>query len=165
MIGGGGRVLWASLGRGHFAASVRTPRGWVASFVACLVAFASAGIGALALLPALRGPSPAADLPFLVFLLLLLLLAATVFYGGRDYAMLGEDVELSGGVLTLTRRYPFSSRSEPLRAGEVGNLRAAGLGNGTVGFEARGRARWLRTRLDERDARRLVEELRGRLDG
>ena len=52
-----------------------------------------------------------------------------------------------------------------LRAEGVRDLRAAGPDNGTVEFEAGGRTRRLRARLEERDARKLVEKLRRHLYG
>ena len=87
-----------------------------------------------------------------------------ICYVSRNY-LVTETLVLAGGALTLKRDYLIFARTETFRAEEVKNLRAAGPGDGRVEFEAGGRRRWLRTPLEERDARRLVEELGERLNG
>ena len=85
-------------------------------------------------------------------------------YVSRDY-LVRETLVFAGGKLTLKRNYLVFDLTESFRAEEVRDLRAVGPDNGTVEFEAGGSTRRLRARLEERDARKLMEELRRRLNG
>jgi hypothetical protein len=90
--------------------------------------------------------------------------ALWICYVSRDY-LVRETLVFADGTLTLTRNYLVFDLTESFRAEGVRDLRAAGPDNGTVEFEAGGRTRRLRARLEERDARKLVEKLRRHLYG
>ena len=143
-------------------ARVRPGWFWVSFAWLCFILTFWSFIGALVFVPALIARElPRGVLiwgPFWAFSGLL------ICYVSREY-LVRETLVFARGTLTLKRNYLIVTLTESFRAEEVRDLRAAGMGNGRVEFEAGGRARWLRTRLGGRDARKLVEVLRRHLDG
>ena len=139
--------------------------GWFWASVAwlCFILAFWAFIGASVLVPALI----ARELPRGVLLIwgpFWTLVGLCICYVSRDY-LVRETLVLTGGKLTLKRNYLVFALSASFRAQEVRDLRAVGPGNGTLEFEAGGATHRLRTRLEERDARNLVGELRRHLNG
>ena len=147
---------------GDLEARVRPGWFWASVAWLCFILAFWAFIGALAFVPALIARElPRGVLiwgPFWAFS------GLWICYVSRDY-LVRETLVFTGGKLTLKRNYLVFDLSESFRAEEVRDLRAVGPDNGTVEFEAGGRTRRLRARLEERDARRLVEEMRRRLNG
>lgn len=148
-----GRDLEARVRPGWFWASVA----WL-----CFVLAFWAFIGAMVFVPGLIARELSRGV--LVWGLFWAFLGLYICYVSRDY-LVRETLVFAGGKLTLKRNYLVFDLTESFRAEEVRDLRAVGPDNGTVEFEAGGRTRCLRARLEERDARLLVEELRRRLNG
>jgi hypothetical protein len=137
------------------------PRWFLASVAwFCFVVAFWVVIGALTLPAVFYGQELSRD--YMLWGAIWIVMLVCICYVSRNY-LITETLVLVGGVLTLKRSYLVFARTESFRAEEVENLRAAG--HGTVEFEAGGGTRWLRTPLEERDARRLVEELGERLNG
>ena len=133
------------------------------AWLCCILAF-WAFIGGMFIVPALlarqlpRGEVLMFWVPFWAFCGLL------ICYVSGDYVV-RETLVVAGGKLTLKRNYLLFALSASFRAEEVRDLRAVGPGNGTVEFEVEGGTHRLRARLEERDARKLVGELRRHLSG
>jgi hypothetical protein len=142
----------------------RVRPGWFWASVAwlCFILAFWAFIGALVFVPALISREPPQGV--LAWILFWALFGLWICYVSRDY-LVRETLVFAGGKLTLKRYCLIVTLTESFRAEEVRDLRVAGMGNGTVEFEAGGRTRRLRARLEERDARKLVGELRRRLNG
>jgi hypothetical protein len=146
-----------------FEARVRPGWFWASVAWSCFILAFWAFIGAMVLVPALLArPLPSGVLmiwePFWAFFGLL------ICYVSRDY-LVRETLVVAGDKLTLKRNYFVLALSASFRAEEVRDLRAVGPGNGRVEFEAGGGTHRLRTRLEEREARKLVGELKRRLNG
>ena len=146
-----------------FEARVRPGWFWASVAWSCFILAFWAFIGAMVLVPALLArPLPRGVLmiwgPFWAFFGLL------ICYVSRDY-LVRETLVVAGDKLTLKRNYFVLALSASFRAEEVRDLRAVGPGNRTVEFEAGGGTHRLRTRLEEREARKLVGELKRRLNG
>jgi len=148
-----GEDLEARLRPGWFWASVA----WL-----CFILTFWAFIGALVFVPALITREPPRGM--LAWILFWALFGLWICYVSRNY-LVRETLVFARGKLTLKRNYLVVTLTESFRAEEVRDLRVAGRGNGTVEFEAGGRTRRLRARLEERDARKLVGELRRHLSG
>ena len=119
-------------------------------------------IGAFTLPSVFYGQELSRD--YLLWALIWIAMGASICYVSGDYVV-RETLVVAGGKLTLKRNYLVFALSASFRAEEVRDLRAVGPGNGTVEFEVEGGTHRLRARLEERDARKLVEELRRRLNG
>ena len=157
-----GRLDLAERG-GDLEARLRPGWFWASVAWLCFILAFWAFIGTMVLVPALLArPLPRGVLmiwgPFWAFFGLL------ICYVSGDY-LVRETLVFDGGKLTLKRNYLVFGLSASFRAQEVRDVRAVGPGNGTVEFEAGGGTHRLRTRLEERDARKLVEELRRHLNG
>ncbi len=141
----------------------RVTPGWFWASVAwlCFCLLFWAFIGSLVFVPALITRELPRDA--LIWLLFWAFMGFWICYASRDY-LVRETLVLTGGTLVLKRNYLVFTTTESFRAGEVRDVRASGLVNGTVEFEAGGRIRRLRAHLEKRDARRLVEGLRRRLN-
>lgn len=142
----------------------RVKPGWFWASVAwlCFILAFWVFIGALVFVPALiTQESPRG---VLAWILVWALSGLFICYASREY-LVREALVFAGGKLTLKRNYLVVTLTESFRAEEVRYLRVAGMGNGMVEFEAGGRTRRLRARLEERDARKLVGELRRHLSG
>jgi hypothetical protein len=142
----------------------RVRPGWFWASVAwlCFILAFWAFIGALVFVPALISREPPQGV--LAWILFWALFGLWICYVSRDY-LVRETLVFADGTLTLTRNYLVFDLTESFRAEGVRDLRAAGPDNGTAEFEAGGRTRRLRARLEERDARKLVEKLRRHLYG
>ena len=142
----------------------RVRPGWFWASVAwlCFIIAFWGFIGAFTLPSVFYGQELSRD--YLLWALCWIAMVALICYASRDY-IVTETFVLAGGRLTLKRNYLVVTLRESFCAEEVRDLRVAGRGNGTVEFEAGGRTRRLRARLEERDARKLVGELRRRLNG
>ena len=144
----------------------RVRPGWFGYSVAwlCFILAFWAFIGGMVIVPALlarqlpRGDVLMFWVPFWAFCGLL------ICYVSGDYVV-RETLIVAGGKLTLKRNYLVFALSASFRAEEVRDLRAVGPGNGRVEIEVGDGTHRLRTRLAERDARKLVEELRRHLSG
>jgi hypothetical protein len=119
-------------------------------------------IGAFTLPSVFYGQELSRD--YLLWALIWIAMGALICYVSGDYVV-RETLVVAGGKLTLERNYLVFALSASFRAEEVRDLRAVGPGNGRVEIEVGGGTHRLRTRLAERDARKLVEELRRHLSG
>jgi len=151
-LGDRGEDLKARVRPGWFGASVA----WL-----CFILAFWAFIGAFTLPSVFYGQELSRD--HLLWTLSWIAMLALICYVSGDYVV-RETLVFAGGKLTLKRNYLVFVLTESFRAEEVRDLRAVGPDNGTVEFEAGGRTRRLRTRLEERDSRKLVGELRRHLN-
>jgi hypothetical protein len=119
-------------------------------------------IGAFTLPSVFYGQELSRD--YLLWALIWIAMGALICYVSGDYVV-RETLVVAGGKLTLKRNYLVFALSASFRAEKVRDLRAVGPGNGRVEIEVGGGTHRLRTRLAERDARKLVEELRRHLSG
>ena len=156
-----GRLDLAERG-GDLEARLRPGWFWASVAWLCFILALWAFIGASVLVPALSARELSRGV--LIWGPFWALVGLCICYVSRDY-LVRETLILTGGKLTLKRNYLVFALTASFRAQEVRALQAVGPDNGTVEFEAGGRTFRLRARLQERDARKLVEELRRRLNG
>ena len=138
--------------------------GWFGPSVAwlCFILAFWGFIGAFILPSVFYGQELSRD--YLLWASIWIAMGAFICYVSGDYVV-RETLIVAGGKMTLKRNYLVFALSASFRAEEVWDLRAVGPGNGRVEIEVGGGTHRLRTRLEERDARKLVEELRRRLNG
>ena len=148
-----GEGLEARVWSGRFGPSVA----WL-----CFILAFWGFIGAFTLPSVFYGQELSRD--YLLWASIWIAMGAFICYVGGDYVV-RETLIVAGGKITLKRNYLVFALSASFRAEEVWDLRAVGPGNGRVEIEVGGGTHRLRTRLEERDARKLVEELRRRLNG
>jgi hypothetical protein len=138
--------------------------GWFGPSVAwlCFILAFWGFIGAFTLPSVFYGQELSRD--YLLWASIWIAMGAFICYVSGDYVV-RETLIVAGGKLTLKRNYLVFALSASFRAEEVRDLRAVGPGNGRVEIKVGDGTHRLRTRLAERDARKLVEELRRHLSG
>ena len=156
-----GMVTLIQRDRENYEVRIWSPRKWGAILVLC-VAFAlfASFWTVVVVLPALGGQG-LQQIGLRTAVLPILAMAYLAFIARGN--LLTETVAFRNGMLVVKRDYIVFRREESFSAEEVEHLRAGGLGGGTVEFRARGRTRYVRSRLREQTARTLVEELNRRV--
>ena len=156
-----GRLDLAERG-GDLEARLRPGWFWASLAWLCFILAFWGFIGAFTLPSVFYGQELTRD--YLLWALGWIAMVAWICYVSRDYVV-RETLVVAGGKLTLKRNYLVFALSASFRTEEVWDLRVVGPDNGTVEFEVEGGTHRLRARLEERDARKLVEELRRHLSG